>query len=124
MTHGGKKGYANIKFSGLKKHIKAQDNHSAKDNNRGRRLKGSPSLHHPRTEKQGIEIHRSFNAKVTTVDQAPWPTAQARTDELGAKPKHPQGHNQHHRAVTTCRKRRSWEIDQPTNQLGYKNFQS
>jgi hypothetical protein len=30
-----------------------------------------PSLHHPCIEKQGVEIHRSFNAKATTVDQAP-----------------------------------------------------
>jgi hypothetical protein len=50
---------------------KAQDNHSAKDNNGGRRMMGSSFAHHPRTTKQGVEIHRSFNTKVTTVDQAP-----------------------------------------------------
>ena len=27
-----------------------------------------PSLHHPRIEKKGVEIHRSFNAKAMTVD--------------------------------------------------------
>jgi hypothetical protein len=36
-----------------------------------RRLTGSSFAHHPHTEKQGVEIHRSFNAKATTVDQAP-----------------------------------------------------
>jgi hypothetical protein len=30
-----------------------------------------PSLHHPHTKKQGVEIHRSFNAKAMTIDQAP-----------------------------------------------------
>jgi hypothetical protein len=40
-------------------------------NIKGSRLTGSSFAHHPRTEKQGVEIHRSFNAKATTVDQAP-----------------------------------------------------
>ena len=30
-----------------------------------------PTLHHPRIEKQGVEIHNSFNAKATTIDHAP-----------------------------------------------------
>jgi hypothetical protein len=30
-----------------------------------------PMLHHPHIEKQGVDIHRSFNAKVMTIDQAP-----------------------------------------------------
>jgi hypothetical protein len=38
---------------------------------KGSRLTGSSFAHHPRTGKQGVEIHRSFNAKATTVDQAP-----------------------------------------------------
>jgi hypothetical protein len=50
---------------------KAQDNHLAKENNGGRRMMGTSFAHHPRTEKQGVEIHRSFNAKATTVEQAP-----------------------------------------------------
>jgi hypothetical protein len=44
---------------------------SAKDNNGGRRLMGTSFAHHPHTEKQGVEIHRSINAEATTVDQAP-----------------------------------------------------
>jgi hypothetical protein len=48
-----------------------QDNHSAKDNNGGRRMMGSSFAHHFHTKKHGVEIHRSFNAKAMTVDQAP-----------------------------------------------------
>jgi hypothetical protein len=41
----------------------------SKENNGDRRLIGSSFAHHPRIEKQGVEIHRYFNAKATTVDQ-------------------------------------------------------
>jgi hypothetical protein len=43
---------------------------SAKENNRGRRLTGTSFTHHPCTKKQGVEIHRSINVEVMTVDQA------------------------------------------------------
>jgi hypothetical protein len=49
----------------------AQVKQSAKDNNGGRRLTGTSFAHHPCTEKQGVEIHRSINTEATTVDQAP-----------------------------------------------------
>jgi hypothetical protein len=41
--------------------------------NKGRRLEqsGTSFAHHPRTEKQGVEIHRSINVEAMTVDQAP-----------------------------------------------------
>jgi hypothetical protein len=55
-----------------------------------------------RIEKQGIEIHRSFNAKATTVDQGP--TAQARTGELGTRENNLKVTIKHHRVVTTCGK--------------------
>ena len=38
-------------------------------NIKGSRLTGSSFAHHPHTDKHGVEIHRSFNAKATTVDQ-------------------------------------------------------
>jgi hypothetical protein len=38
---------------------------------KGRWLAGSSFAHHSHTGKQGVEIHKSFNAKATTVDQAP-----------------------------------------------------
>jgi hypothetical protein len=49
----------------------ARRNNQPRTNNGGRRLTGTSFAHHPRTEKQGIEIHRSINAEATTVDQAP-----------------------------------------------------
>jgi len=58
-------------LAGLVKHIRAQDKQSAKDNNRGRQMMGLALAHHPHTDKEGMEFHRSFNAKEKTIDQAP-----------------------------------------------------
>jgi hypothetical protein len=51
-----------------------------------------------------------------------WPTAQARTSELGMKDEQPQGHNQHTGWSRHAGRRKAMEINQPIIQLGYKNF--
>jgi hypothetical protein len=67
-----RKNFANNHICRVKKNASGRKaNLQPRTNIKGRWLTGASFAHHPRTEKKGVEIHRSINAEATTVDQAP-----------------------------------------------------